>query len=123
MLGMFVVNDFEKVKNCFRGELEIFVPVKPYTMTRMAKVKRSSLSVIACKWLSIHLLATTGAFHGITHTLYNMQSVDQQLRFTLDVFEHPHNLSLFSMHPNCFTPRNFVIVAKQMKDTMDEQNL
>jgi hypothetical protein len=120
MRGMFAVNDFEKVKNCFRGELEIFVLVKPNTMTRIAKVKRNSLSVIACKCLSIHLLATTGAVHGIAHTLYNTQSVNQQLRFTLDVFEHPHDLSLFSIHPNCFTPRGFVIITKQMKDTVDE---
>lgn len=80
-------------------------------------------ALIACRCLSTHLMVATGAVHGITHTFCNMQFVNPQLRFTLDVFERPHNLSLFPMHTNCFTPRDFVIVAKQMEDAVDEQNL
>ena len=114
MPDMSVVNDFEKVKNCFRGELEILTPIKPNTMTRMAEVKRNGLSVIARKCLSVHLPVAAGAVHGVTPTLCNMQPVDQQLSFPLDVFEHLHHLLLFTTHPNCFTPGDFMVVAKQM---------
>ena len=136
MVSRFLVNDSKEVKKCLSRESEILKAVKPYTLTGTTEVKQNRFSVIPREGLRIQQLAATWTVHhspdatsakkGVNSSVdtnTNNRFVFRPQPFTFRMCQHLGDFPLLAVHANGFTPRDFVVVAEQMQDAVDEQSL